>query len=204
MTKLLSNRALLVVTACAGAAAALVPLAAEPHQAMADPQVSRAQPPVRFDADGAMLRPTGYRQWIYVGTPLTPNDMNDGEAPFPEFHAVYIAPDAWAVYQDTGTFPDGTCMVKELISVGAKQASSGNGYFMGEFIGLEVAMKDSRRFQDQPGHWGYFSFGHEYPLADKAKSQAVISCNACHEANARQDYVFTQYYPVLRAAGTEN
>ena len=30
------------------------------------------------------------REWIYIGTPLTPNDMNGGDAPFQEFHAVSI------------------------------------------------------------------------------------------------------------------
>jgi hypothetical protein len=70
---------------------------------------------------------------------------------------------------------------------------------MGEFTGLEVAMKDSGRFHDQPGYWSYFSFGHEYPLAEKARPQQIASCNACHEANAAEDFVFSQYYPVLRA-----
>ena len=31
--------------------------------------------------DGALVRPEGYREWVYVGTPVTPNDMNDGKAP---------------------------------------------------------------------------------------------------------------------------
>src|SRR3954447_13510693 len=43
---------------------------------------------VEFTPDGRMKRPEGYREWIYIGTPLTPNDMNGGDAPFPEFHAV--------------------------------------------------------------------------------------------------------------------
>ena len=38
--------------------------------------------------DGELERPTGYREWIYVGTPVTPNDMNDGKAAFPEQHTV--------------------------------------------------------------------------------------------------------------------
>lgn len=198
--KPMNLRILPVAILGAGAVALLLPVAGEPSKALADQHEHTAGPPVHFDADGAMLRPAGYREWIYAGTPLTPNDLNDGEAPFPEFHTVYIAPDAWAAYQRTGRFPDGTCMVKELISVGSKQASSGNGYFMGEFIGLEVAMKDSKRFHDQPGHWSYFSFGHEYPLAEKARPQRVVSCNACHQATAAEDFVFTQYYPVLRAA----
>ena len=72
------------------------------------------------------------------GTPLTPNELNPPEAPFPEFHNVYIHPDDFDFWKNTGTFPDGTVLVKELVTVGSKKAVSGNGYFMGKFIGLEV------------------------------------------------------------------
>ena len=41
----------------------------------------------KFNADGEVMRPDGWRSWIYVGTPLTPNALNDGEAPFPEFQS---------------------------------------------------------------------------------------------------------------------
>ncbi len=155
---------------------------------------------VSFDSDGAMTRPEGYREWVYVGTPLTPNDMNNGTAPFPEFHSVYMEPSSWAAYKKTGKYPDGTTFVKELVSVGSKRATSGKGYFMGDFIGLEVAMKDSKRFKDEPGYWAYFSFGHKYPLAKTATAFPAASCNACHDAAAADDWVFAQYYPVLRAA----
>ena len=83
---------------------------------------------------------------------------------------------------------------------GAKQAVSGSGYFMGEFAGLEITIKDSKRFADEPGNWAYFSFGHSYPLADSAKAFPTGACNTCHENSAADDFVFTQYYPVLRAA----
>ena len=43
-----------------------------------------------FNEDGSVNQPTGYREWVFVGTPLTPNALNDGEAPFPEFHNVYV------------------------------------------------------------------------------------------------------------------
>jgi hypothetical protein len=157
-------------------------------------------PRVTFNEKGELLKPKGYRRWTYVGTPLTPNDMNDGNAPFPEFHSVYINPEAYRHYQKTGEFPDGTVLVKELVSVGDKEASSGKGYFMGEFIGLEVSLKDEKRFRDEPGNWAYFSFGHSYPLKKKAVAQPTSSCNSCHDGEAEDDFVFTQYYPVLRAA----
>ena len=173
-----------------------------PHLASAAPPKSKAarHTPVRFTAAGELVQPTGYRKWPYVGTPLTPHDMNGGKAAFPEFHNVYIDPAAFDVYEETGEFPDGTVLVKELVSVGSKQASSGKGYFMGEFIGLEVSMKDRARFNDEAGNWAFFSFGHEYPLAATAKPQPAANCSACHGNLADEDYVFTQYYPVLRAA----
>jgi len=157
-------------------------------------------PKPTYDEKGHVNRPVKYRQWVYVGTPLTPNKLNPPEAAFPEFHNVYIHPSDFEHWQNTGTFPDGTVIVKELVLVGSEQAVSGNGFFMGEFVGLEATIKDSKRFKDEPGHWAYFSWGHAYPLADTAAAFPTASCNSCHEASAAEDFVFTQYYPVLRAA----
>ena len=156
---------------------------------------------VEFTTDGKLKQPShDYRKWVQIGTPLTPNDLNGGDAPFPEFHSVYMDPESFAYYEKTGQFRDGTVMVKELLSVGAKEATSGKGYFMGEFTGLEISIKDSKRFKDDPGNWAYFSFGHKYPLKAEASKNAVASCNQCHQDNAKTDWVFSQYYPVLRAA----
>ncbi len=154
----------------------------------------------RFADDGQLIRPKGWRKWVYIGTPLTPHDMNDGKAAFPEFHNVYMDPESFATYENTGEFPNGTQLVKELVLVGAKQAVSGKGYFMGNFAGLEVAVKDTVRFKDEPGGWAYFSFGHQAEYTETAKAFPAASCNACHAASADQDFVFTQYYPVLREA----
>ena len=167
----------------------------------AAPPTGGATAGVEFTPEGKLNRPVGYRQWVYVGTPLTPNELNGGEAPFPEFHAVYIDPESFAHYEKTGEFRDGTVMIKELVSIGSKEAASGKGYFMGDFIGLEASIKDSKRFKDEPGNWAYFSFGHHYPLKAEAAKNAAASCNSCHQANAAKDYVFSQYYPVLRASG---
>ena len=155
---------------------------------------------VEFTPDGKLKQPVGYRQWIYVGASVTPNDLNGGKALFPEFHEVYVDPESFAEYEKTGKFRDGTVLIKELSSVGSKQASSGNGYFQGEFTGLEASIKDSKRFKDEPGNVAYFSFGHKYPLKAEASKNAAAACNQCHQDNAQKDWVFSQYYPVLRAA----
>ena len=149
-----------------------------------------------------LKRPTDYRSWVFVGTPLTPNDMNNGKAPFPEFHNVYIDPQSYDEYKATGKWRDGTILVKELVSVGSKAAASGNGYFMGDYIGLEATIKSSKHFPDEPGNWAYFSFTTppDEDLKNMAAPFTTNMCNSCHAASAKDDFVFTQYYPVLRAA----
>ena len=151
--------------------------------------------------NGQLERPTGYREWIYVGTPLTPNDMNNGKAAFPEFHNVYIDPESWAHWKTKGEFRDGTILMKELVSVGSKAAVSGQGYFEGDFIGLEATIKSKSHFPNEPGNWAYFSFSKPdlKSLTTSAKAFPAASCNGCHAGAAADDFVFTQYYPVLRA-----
>jgi hypothetical protein len=148
---------------------------------------------------GELQRPTGYREWIYVGTPVTPNEMNNGKAAFPEHHNVYIDPKSWKQWKKTGKFQDGTILVKELVSVGSKGAVSGAGYFQGEFIGLEATIKSKKHFPKEPGNWAYFSFSskNHKTLTETAKPFAAADCNSCHKAAAADDFVFTQYYPVL-------
>jgi len=118
---------------------------------------------------------------------------------------VYIDPESFAQYRKTGEFRDGTVLIKELSSVGSKKkAASGNGYFQGDITGLDITIKDSKRFKDEPGSWAYFSFGHKYPLKNEAAKNPTSACNQCHQNNAKQDWVFTQYYPVLRAAAPKS
>lgn len=164
-------------------------------------QVEAAQAAAKYTTKGELIMPKNFRQWVFVGAPVTPNDMNDGKAAFPEFHHVYINPASFASYKKTGVFPGGTVIVKELVGVGAKKSASGNGYFAGDFIGIAVTVKDAKRFAKEPGNWAYFSFmGDDGKALSSAKAQATAACNTCHQQNAAEDWVFTQHYPVLRAA----
>lgn len=161
---------------------------------------------VRYTDDGELIRPEDYRTWVFVGAPLTPNDMNEGGAAFPEFHNVYIDPGAYEEYKQTGEFRDGTVFMKELVSVGAKSSFSGNGYFEGEYVGVEAMVKSKARYPEIPGNWGFFRFTDEEAAREgrlgnlkRTAPNVATSCVACHAAGA-QDRIFTQHYPVLRAA----
>lgn len=158
-----------------------------------------------YTVDGELRLPQGYREWVFIGAPLTPNALNGGTAAFPEFHHVYVNPDAYAVYRATGRFPDGTVIAKELLLLqksdredGSSVSLSGRGYFADGYNGLDVMVKDSQRFGDTNG-WGFFNFGHHAPpYLPTAGAAPEAECAACHRAVEKTDMVFRQFYPLLR------
>lgn len=157
-----------------------------------------------YAADGSLKLPKDFEQWVYVGSPLTPNALNNGKANFPEFHNVYIQPGAYREYKRTGVFPEGTIMFKELQLTlkgdrpdGSRTEASGRGYFPGALNGADVSVKDSKRFADTNG-WGYFDFNHAEPKAATAKLEPKEACAACHLSGAKKDMVWVQFYPRLQ------
>ena len=65
-----------------------------------------------YTASGDLILPKNFHEWVYVGSPLTPNALNDGQAGFPEFHNVYIEPGSYEIYKKTGEFPEGTIFLR--------------------------------------------------------------------------------------------
>jgi Cytochrome P460 len=160
-----------------------------------------------FDSDGKLKLPDfSFRRWVLVGTPLTPNGLNNGKAGFPEYHNVYIEEKNVDAYLKTGSFPEGTVIVKELARVlnptfpdGSRTEPSGRGFFNGEFNGIDLTVKDSQRFAKTNG-WGFFTFGHHpLPYDKTSPEKSVTECAGCHLANvAKTDMTWVQFYPILR------
>lgn len=158
----------------------------------------------RFTDSGELEQPRDFRQWVFVGSPLTPNALNGGAAGFPEFHNVYVAPSAFEHYRRTGEWPEGTVLVKELqltqpgtFDDGSRTEASGRGYFPDTPNGLDVSVKDSKRFARTNG-WGFFNFGHHAPpYAATAPAAPEQACAGCHRASAHEDMVFSGFYRQL-------
>ena len=140
------------------------------------------------------------------GVPLTPNGLNNGKAGFPEYHHVYVEERNLDVYLKTGSFPEGTVIVKELTRVldptfpdGSRSEPSGRGYFNGVYNGMDVTVKDSKRFAKTNG-WGFFNFGHHpEPYAEASAEASASECAGCHAAYvAKTDMTWVQFYPMLR------
>jgi hypothetical protein len=156
-----------------------------------------------YTQSGELLLPKNFEKWVFVGSPLTPNALNDGKANFPEFHNVYMEPGSYEIYQKTGEFPEGTIFLKELQLMlpeenpdGSRTEPSGRGFFPGKLNGADVTVKDSKRYADSGG-WGYYNFNHFEPKAKTAKVRSRGECAYCHIASAKKDDVWTQFYPRL-------
>ncbi len=154
-----------------------------------------AQQP-RFTEANELLLPEGYREWVFVGSSLGMSYNDGSTAPAKQkYHHVYLQPDAYRQYRESGTFPEGTTLVMEVYSAGSKESINRQGSFSDEFLAVEVAVKDSKRWEEG---WAYFDFGGPKP---RVRSTAFPKerCWACHDEHAAQDNVFTQFYSVLRA-----
>jgi hypothetical protein len=173
------------------------------HKATTLPPRTRYLP--EYTASGDLILPKNniWREWVFVGEPLTPNALNGGKANFPEYHNVYIEPGSYEIYKKTGEFPDGTIMFKELQLTlpgenpdGSRTEQSGRGYFPGALNGADVTVKDTKRYADTGG-WGYYNFNHHEPKAPTATAQPRDKCAFCHIASAKKDEVWTQFYRLL-------
>ena len=57
-----------------------------------DPAMTPDPTRPQYTPDGKLKLPDPavFHEWVHLGTPLTPNDQNNGHAMFPEFHEVYV------------------------------------------------------------------------------------------------------------------
>ncbi|HUG53509.1 MAG TPA: cytochrome P460 family protein [Vicinamibacteria bacterium] len=147
-----------------------------------------------YDGSGALLRPAGYREWVFVGASLGLSYAEGVSREGPgAFHHTYLRPESYEEYRRTGHFPDKTVLVLELYEAAQKVAPSRHGLFEGRRLAVEAAVKDTSRFKEG---WAYFSFGDgSQPSARPFPRRA---CFDCHLEHAATDNVFVQFYPVLR------
>jgi hypothetical protein len=200
-------RSMLSLCALAGAVAAY--LAMSPLD-----RPARAQSPTdpQYTSDGNLVRPKNFHGWIFVGSNLglgydkkvtreLPREQ--ARADLGEFHNIYLKPEAYAAYVQTGTFPDKTVLVMDVYKAQTRDAKGvvTAGSYDGQSLGIEVAVKNNNRPDRSPTDWAYYDFtdrsGAGHIPAD-AKAEQDTDCYACHKAHAGYDNVWVQFYPVIR------
>lgn len=147
-----------------------------------------------YAANGDLLPPTNYREWIYLTSGI---DMSYSPKPemrdHPMFDNVFVNPSAYRSFLATGTWPDKTVLVLEVRGARSKGSINQTGHFQGtDLMDIEVHVKDEARF---PGKWAFFSF--DSIAGNGALIPAGATCYSCHSTHAAVDTTFVQFYPTL-------
>lgn len=152
----------------------------------------------QFTTDGKLVRPEGYRRWVYVSSGYgmsysqTPDSMQ-------LFTNVFVTPAAYDYYVTKGKWPDKTMFVLELYGSASRGSINKSGRYQDDFVGLDVEVKDEARFPDK---WAYFEFDQTRKAAG-ATTPGQNACWKCHEQNAAVEHSFVQFYPVLLKVARE-
>ena len=167
--------------------------------------LSMAQAPsaaelLQYTANNQLPVPADYRSWIFLTSSL---DLNYDE-PVPGaatsrslLDNVFVNPSAYAQFLETGTWPDGTVLIKENRLAASAGTISKSGKFQAQVVSMELHVKDERRF---PGKWAFFVTDGKEPARYVAPG---ANCYSCHAEHGAVDSTFVQFYPTLLQIASE-
>jgi len=146
-----------------------------------------------YTSDDQLKLPENYRQWVYLTTGFDMSySAGANTMDHHMFDNVFVSPESYKAFTETGTWPDKTMLVLEVRKAEGKASINQRGNFQGgEVMGLEVHVKDEARF---PGKWAFFGF-------DDTKTAKMTptgaACYTCHQDHGAVDTTFVQFYPTL-------
>ncbi len=153
----------------------------------------------QFTADGKLVRPEGYRRWVFVSSGLGMSYSQKANDSMQMFTNVFVNPSSYDYFLTHGTWPDKTIFVLELYGSTSQGSINKHGNYQTRFMGLDVEVKDEKRFADK---WAYYGFN----SSEKAASPTAPSkndCWQCHDQNAAVEHSFVQFYPELLKVARE-
>jgi Cytochrome P460 len=145
-----------------------------------------------YTADGRLVFPANYREWIYLTTGM---DMDYNPDPSMAGHSmfdnVFVNPEAYKAFVETGTWPEKTMLVLEGRMAASKGSINKAGHFQTNDVMMRsVHLKDARF----AGGWAFFPYDEIGPTKQIPKT---AECYSCHEQHAAVDTSFVQFYPTL-------
>jgi hypothetical protein len=153
-----------------------------------------------YTSDAQLKLPENYRSWVYLTTGF---DMSYNPAmqmgDHHMFDNVFVNPEAYKKFVETGTWPDKTMLVLEARGAEGKGSINQKGNYQStDVMAVEVHVKDEARF---PGKWAFFGF-------DEGKTAKMVpvseDCYSCHASHAAVDTTFVQFYPTLLPIAKKN
>ncbi|MEE9355182.1 MAG: cytochrome P460 family protein [Methylococcaceae bacterium] len=149
------------------------------------------------DKSGNISLPKDFRNSMtHLGSWFVPEGDASG------FHDVYTEPDSVRTYRDTGKFPDGATLIKEL------RASNSGDYTTGKNVSYAtstikqwfVMIKDTKgRFENNP-NWGD-GWGWALIKTNNIKENVTTNyrtdCLVCHIPAKKTNWIYIEGYPTL-------
>lgn len=146
-----------------------------------------------YRANSHIVMPSDYRDWIYLSSGL---DMTYGPLATKKqdghslFDNVFVNPEAYRAFRQSGKWPDKTVLVLEVRKAGSNTTLNKAGQFQGpEVTGLELHVKDRAK-----GGWAFYDVNSS---GEGTRFDRSASCYTCHETHAAVDTTFVQFYPTL-------
>lgn len=148
----------------------------------------------RYTAKDELIFPSDYREWVFLTSGVNMNYSDEAIAMDHDMvDNVFVDPQSWRTFKQTGTWPDGTVLVKEPRTGAHAGSINKSGTFQTEQrFGLEVHVKDSRRFK---GGWAFFVHRDQRPATAIPGGAACYSCHGDHGA---VETTFVQFYPTAK------
>ena len=151
-----------------------------------------------YTEDGRLRPRMDYREWIYLSSGLNMSYTSQAATPpgHSTFDNVFVTPEAYRSFLQTGKWPDRTMFVLELRAAASNASINKVGHFQSEtLMGVEVHVKDSAH-----GGWAFYAFNSATPAKVLPKE---ANCYSCHRDHAAVDTTFVQFYPTLLPLATQ-
>lgn len=151
-----------------------------------------------YTQDGQLKLPAHYREWVFLSSGLGmtygPAAASDG-AP-PQFDNVFVNPEGYRGFLETGHWPDKTTFVLEIRSSASAGSINHGGHFQSGISAIEVHVKDSSA---KNGLWNFYGFAVNDGQPEKTGKAFPrnSSCFACHTKSGAVEETFVQFYPEL-------
>ena len=174
--------------------------------AVAIASTARAQSEVgdgpRYRNGNELVRPDDYREWMFLSSGLgmtyeaeRVQEAGSGARPM-RFQNVFVNRSAYAGFEETGEWPDGSVFILEIRQAVSEASINVAGSFQSDLLVLEAEVKDSR-FEDG---WAFYNFGSAGSMPDAVaplSPAAAAPCVQCHTEHTAVERTFVQFYPTL-------
>jgi len=150
------------------------------------------------DANGNLHVPHAYRTtYQFLGIWAVASDQGQGAK---ELHVVYASPGTVTAYRNTGGFPDGAVLVKEVYMATTGQMTTGTVSRAGALKGWFVVMKDKHARYPNNRLWGDGWGWSWFDAANPSKTTSTdykTDCQGCHVPAKASDWIYVTGYPSL-------